>query len=177
MAGFKVKCTFSRNSFTKDKTYNVTNGKLIDDDGDLRPTCMETFENFEQLYLKYPYFELVTEEFTKADLKTGMRVEFRNGDKYIYVDSSAKGFVRGSCSTYLENYSDDLKYDREYNQPQFDIVKVFEEPKYLIDMFSYDCETPLIWKRQEPRDFTKQEAARILSEYFDEVVTVEGVKA
>ena len=45
----KVVCTKKSEGYTLGKIYEVSDGKLIDDDGDARPTGRKKFESFEDL--------------------------------------------------------------------------------------------------------------------------------
>lgn len=80
----------------------------------------------------------------KKDLKDGMVVELRNGQRYLLINNrmlDLGGFVR------LTNYSEDLKNE---NSKGYDIVKVYEiEIAYsLTDIFK-DANLTLTWERKE----------------------------
>ena len=63
----------------------------------------------------------------KEDLKTGMLVETRNGEKYIVLENvyglqllaTGKGYME------LDTHNEDLTYD----EPDLDIVKVYALPR------------------------------------------------
>ena len=101
-------------------------------------------------------------EFTRADLKPGMVVEYRNGARRLVV--SINGFLHlYSTDTYVTHivnaYNDNLTYI--FNNNKQDIVKVYEIVKLSslsCMLTSIDC-LKLIWERNEPVEYTMQEIA------------------
>lgn len=97
-------------------------------------------------------------EFTKADLRTGMKVVLRNGDEAIVM----KGFISsvfggdiiarviGSWDK-LSAYGDDLS--SEY--PDLDIMSVFL-PKSPSQLLTDKATFELVWKREEKTEQQKQ---------------------
>ena len=102
--------------------------------------------------------ELVTQSFTKSDLKTGMGVVLRNGRKgHVLVDTGCVDVIRflenGNYSC-LNDFSDDLTSN--YKQ-QHDIAEVyFTEYQFKLfteGVFEQDC----VFKREEPKPEPKPE--------------------
>ena len=84
--------------------------------------------------------------FTKADLKNGMIIEHRDGDRYMVIGNhlvQEEGFFR------LSDYNDDLM-DRDYRD--YDIVKIYKPITDRVyntsDLFATD-KLDLIWERKE----------------------------
>lgn len=181
---FKVRCVETRDSrFKVNKIYEVNSkGKILDECG-LLSTADSPVDTFEKWFEDGGWtdykFELVTEPkpFTKTDLRTGMRVELRNGNKYVYIDGgNLKGFVNGGQSLFLDWYNNDLFYDNinsgMINKGIYDIVKVFEPADFLIKIFNPNYETKLIYHRHEPRKLTIPEATKLLKEHLEEEIEI-----
>ena len=105
-------------------------------------------------------------EFTKADLKDGMVVECRNGNRYLVVGDRVlrpQGHVR------LDEYTDHLK------RGSYTIVKVYKpnKPIHFNVLFNDDFLT-LIWERKEkpePVEMTLEEVCKALGK---EIKIVKG---
>lgn len=88
----------------------------------------------------------------KSDLKTGMIVETRNGDRYLVMrDPNVKGrdLIRfGGSFMPLKNYDEDLRYSKD----EFTIDKIYSAgitiAHLLKDTDRMDLE--LIWERPKP---------------------------
>lgn len=107
-----------------------------------------------------------SKEMTKADLKTGMIVELRNGIKFtlflntlpftdIFDDYVTDFFCNGSKRewSYLEHYNDDLTFfDRKLSE--YDIIKIYQPSHpYSMQDLTYDFENwTLLWQRPEPKE-------------------------
>lgn len=74
------------------------------------------------------------ETMTKDQLKTGMVVKLRNGEKLMYVDNPKVGaiFLNRSCYLDLEDYDDKLT-ETVCNNSQWDVIEVYA-PTHLPDM-------------------------------------------
>lgn len=109
-------------------------------------------------------------EFTKADLKDGMVVEHRDGDRAIILDGRAigTGFLELNCLT------DDLMYDLDSEN---DIVKVFKSKKCdnKRNLFN-DKNLELIWERTETKRMTTEEMRQKLEELTGEKIEHEPSK-
>jgi hypothetical protein len=121
--------------------------------------------------------ELVTEpqQFTKADLKTGMRVETRIGGIYIVIKNSKfDDFLAniGSGWERLEYYNNDLKMvDKNYSHA--DIVKIYDCP-HESDFLNRNELGKLLWQRPEPKHYTISEAEARLAEIEGNPVKIVG---
>lgn len=114
--------------------------------------------------------DYMQEEFTKADLKSGMAVEYKCKD-------SGKRMVVGNMligedgSNALEFYKDDLT-DGDA-ESRLDIVRVYKiknrrKFKYIMD----DDNLELIWERKEPKKMTIEEMRQKLEELTGEEIEV-----
>lgn len=98
------------------------------------------------------------ESFTKGDLEPGMVVEYRNGDRRLYVNNC----FAGPCSFGdLTAYNSDLTNRYESDR---DVVKIYYGgSKVLEDMTKYPG--GLIWEREKPvKEISSEEAFKILEE-------------
>lgn len=149
---FKVKCVRVEpddTDFTKGKTYNVVNGKLIDNHGRVfeawslpRNGCGD-FAALKKWFERWCDFELVegTKVFTKNDLKTGMFGVMDNGFKFVVVDdrliySNGEWDKVSSLNDKLEMYSKKIMtvYDRttvcSFNILDYAIISNLFNPVY-----------------------------------------------
>lgn len=122
----------------------------------------------------------------KSDLKTGMVVETRNGEKYLVMYSPDFGkrvfisFDGGFLD--LKDYLEDLtfrqpKYIRKFNSHDFDIVKIYTLGETLFDIL-YDknrLQYKTIWQREEIKEMTIDEIEKELG-YRIKIVGDEDVK-
>lgn len=109
-------------------------------------------------------------QFTKSDLKTGMWVEYRNGDKRMAVIDSINGDVFVSSEGYIciKDYNNNLTI--ETYQRDLDVVKVFK-PKTFCSMYRGDY-LELIWQRsEEPKNKIEKTVIRTFT-YNGETITV-----
>lgn len=90
--------------------------------------------------------------FTKSDLKDGMVVEYRNGDRRIVL---AKQFMAPMDILHMpfSSYTDDLK---EHNgDSEYDIVKVYTSKGWNMEYYTKDHHLTLIWEREEKKNAHK----------------------
>lgn len=85
-------------------------------------------------------------EFSKKDLRNGMKVVQRNGDVMIFIDDCL--YERNQYER-IDNYQDNLLFDR-YDETDYDIVKVFESEARTGSFLSFELKQhKLIWERVE----------------------------
>lgn len=103
-------------------------------------------------------------EFTKADLKDGMVVEYRNGERRIVVGEVLYGL---DGFTSLKTHCNDLTYSNSV----LDIVKVYaQKSTSLNSLFKYPGK--IIWERNEEpvtKDVSLEELNAILKEKFPDI--------
>ncbi len=124
----------------------------------------------EEGYVILEWSDYMKKEFTKSDLKDGMIVEHRDGDRAIILDGRAIG------DGFLElNYlTDDLMCDFDSEN---DIVKVFKSKKCdnKRNLFN-DENLELIWEREEVKRMTVEEMRQKLEELTGEKIEYEPSK-
>ena len=99
-------------------------------------------------------------EMTKKDLKNGMVVEIRTGDRCLVIEKSGViNFMNLDGTSYFDEtgMGDDMKAPDVFEH--CDIIKVFAG-----DITLDDCRktTGLIWERKEPKEMTMTEIEKAL---------------
>lgn len=111
--------------------------------------------------------DYMQKEFTKADLKDGMVVKHRNGDKRMVISEALigeNGYADQNC------FREDLTH-RYFKD--LDIVGVYAIQEYnnFADMLS-DYNLELIWERTESKKMTVEEMRQKLEELTGEEIEV-----
>lgn len=111
--------------------------------------------------------DYMQKEFTKADLKDGMVVKHRNGDKKMVISEALigeNGYADQNC------FREDLTH-RYFKD--LDIVGVYAIQEYnnFADMLS-DYNLELIWERTESKKMTVEEMKQKLEELTGEEIEV-----
>ena len=125
--------------------------------------------------------ELVEEKekpFTKADLKSGMVVEYRTGERALVV---ADRFLRFDSHMKFCDYRDGLTLIHPCtfvdDKPSYDITKVYTikngSPLDLHDVFR-DSHIELIWERKEAKPYKEMTVAEIEEKLGHKVKIVDG---
>lgn len=111
--------------------------------------------------------DYMQKKITKADLKDGMVVKHRNGDKRMVISEALigeNGYADQNC------FREDLTH-RYFKD--LDIVGVYAIKEYsnFADMLS-DYNLELIWERKEPKKMTVEEMRKKLEELTGEQIEV-----
>lgn len=113
--------------------------------------CIGFYNNNSMVrYLNFEYIDIEETEklikgeetMTKSDLKDGMVVELRNGDKYVVFLDKIMNISRYIA---IYQYYDNLEADINI----FDIVKIFKSEGWTLKNIFDDDNLTLIWKREE----------------------------
>lgn len=135
-------------------------------------TCYIRGEFSEYWYYKSNGYEILEwsdymqKEFKKADLKSGMVVEYRDGDRRLVID---KYLVGKNAHYELSAYNENLK--NEY--PGLTIMKVFKIcRRAILGNILDDDNLELIWERKEPKKMTVEEMREKLEELTGEEIEV-----
>lgn len=172
---FKVRCIESASGdFTKGEVYDVKSGKIFDNVSYSRGKFTDVNNINHSLNSK---FELVEEpkQFTKADLRTGMILEDRDGNKKIVLLNTAAGDIYRYISDGdrlisnwgdIKNYNDDLTFNGGCRE--FDTMKVYGGNNIYIGMTNQQ----LIWERKSKLHITTSIAIKELSELHKQDVEI-----
>lgn len=117
-------------------------------------------------HIHHKHIEPVVESFTKSDLKTGMRVVYRDGNKRVIVQkvTFAAPSMHGSP---LYHFRDDMLYGGNISIHPLDIMEVYAAPEKCEDFFNLDVRGELLFKREEKTE--KQIQAEKLMEQADKL--------
>ena len=114
-------------------------------------------------YIILEWEDFMEKEFTLSDLKVGMLIENRGGERYV-VAETINGQLIGTNETgftELKNYNADMTFMwKDYEYRFYDIVKVYSKRRRGVNM--YGCDTDyrdLLFQRKEPKELTMQEIA------------------
>lgn len=122
----------------------------------------------EERYKILEWSDYMKKEFTKADLKDGMVVEYRDGKRRLVLNN----FLIGKDGYFdLSNYSENLK---DKNSSDRDVVGVFKVN--IVTNLDYIFRTEnleLIWERTESKKMTTEEMRQKLEELTGEKIEVE----
>lgn len=129
----------------------------------------------ENKYTILEWSDYMRKEFTKSDLKDGMVIEERTGERWaVYGNKMLTNFDWNS----LDEYSDDLR-EIKYKKTEYDIVKVFtvkcEKLACIGDVFK-DENLELIWERTETKRMTAEEIRQKLEELTGDKIEVEPTR-
>lgn len=106
-----------------------------------------------ELIKLYKEIKTMEKEFTKADLKNRMVVEYRDGQRRMVVDNVLMG-VHGHAN--LAEYFDDLT---NYWDSNLDIIKVFDKVNTFSKLSEKDLSKTILWERKEIKEVTMKEIA------------------
>lgn len=110
--------------------------------------------------------DYMNKEFTKANLKSGMVVEYRNGERRLVID---KYLIGNNAHYELSSYNENL--EDEY--PRLTIMKVFKiRQRAILERILDDDNLELIWERKEPKKMTVEEMKQKLEELTGEEIEV-----
>ena len=125
----------------------------------------------ERGYKILEWSDYMKKEFTKADLKDGMVIEYANGKRRLVLND----FIVGKDGYYyLSYYSENLK---DKNSSDRDIVRVFKIN--IVTTLDYIFRTEnleLIWERTESKKMTTEEMRQKLEDLTGENIEVEPSK-
>lgn len=85
-------------------------------------------------------------EFKKEDFYSGMRIETKNGNEYIIVESSVLGIigVRENNWLSIDESKEDLSF---YGSDEFTIMKIYDCPYRTEQFMNINDKGNLIWER------------------------------
>ena len=123
----------------------------------------------ERGYTILEWSDYMKKEFTKADLKDGMVVEYRNLSRRVVIGN---GLIGENGHNILDNYNDTL-LSLDFND--IDIIKVYEiKQPYAFSAMMKDCNLRLIWNRFNTKCMTVEEMRKKLEELTGSTINIIG---
>ena len=152
----------SGESYLKETNYEFCEEEICYIKGEFSPYQYYKSNGYEIL----EWSDYMQKEFTKADLKDGMVVEYRDGDRRLVIDKYLIGKkAHYELSTYNENLED--------GYPGLTIMKVFKiRQRAILERILDDDNLELIWERTEPKKMTVEEMRKKLEELTGEEIEV-----
>lgn len=119
------------------------------------------------------YMGVENKEFTKSDLKDGMVIEYRNGNRFFVFGYK---LLNSDNFEFINDIADDLT-DKKYKNKEFDIMKVYkvkiENLRKLSDILKHE-NLELIWEHIEVKHMTVDEMREKLEELTGEKIEVKS---
>lgn len=142
----------------------------------LKYTCYSGYGTFADWWFYHnegftilEWSDYMKKEFTKADLKDGMVVEYRNLSRRVVIGNSLIG---ENDYNILDNYNDMLL---SLNFSDHDIIKIYEikQPSAFSVMMK-NCNLRLIWNRFNTKCMTVEEMRKKLEELTGSTINIIG---
>ena len=152
----------SGESYLKETNYEFCEEEICYIKGEFSPYQYYKSNGYEIL----EWSDYMQKEFAKADLKDGMVVEYRDGDRRLVIDKYLIGKkAHYELSTYNENLED--------GYPGLTIMKVFKiRQRAILERILDDDNLELIWERTEPKKMTVEEMRQKLEELTGKEIEV-----
>lgn len=100
-------------------------------------------------------------EDNKMELKVGMIVECRNGERYL-VRQMYNNLFGSNNTRYINLHYDEELNENKFSEKDFDIMKIYISNAFVLTkLFDDDCLT-CIWERKEPKKMTLSEISKAL---------------
>ena len=100
--------------------------------------------------------DFMNKEFTKADLKDGMVVEYRDGRRAMFLDNK---LMASSHYTVLSNFTNTLEH---VSMDSVTIVKVYQSKASILESYFNNQYLTLIWERESVKEMTVAEIEKEL---------------
>jgi hypothetical protein len=137
-----------------------------------------TYYVYSGRHLYYYYENLVSKpnevtvveykEDNKMELKEGMIIECRNGNKYLLRKRSDKLICSNFDGWFTATYDEKLN-ENEYYVEELDIMKIYESKAYLLGNLFDNKYLTCIWERKESKKMTLAQISEALG-YEVEVI-------
>ena len=107
-------------------------------------------------------------EDNKMELKEGMIIECRNGDRYL-LRTACGELVASSNYKYMSlDYDEELNENRYFDK-DFDVMKIYTSKSFILNNLFNDNYLECIWERKEPKKMTLAQISKALG-YEVEVI-------
>ena len=126
-------------------------------------------------YLDWKSNEITVVEYkedNKMELKEGMIIECRNGERYL-LRTACGELIASSNDEYINlDYDEELNenkyFDKKFNK-DFDVMKIYISKAFILNSLFNDNYLECIWERKEPKKMTLAQISEALG-YEVEVI-------
>ena len=122
-------------------------------------------------YLDWKSNEITVVEYkedNKMELKEGMIIECRNGERYL-LRTVCGELVASSNDEYMNfDYDEELNENKYFNK-DFDVMKIYTSKAFILNSLFNDNYLECIWERKEPKKMTLAQISEALG-YEVEVI-------
>ena len=122
-------------------------------------------------YLDWKSNEITVVEYkedNKMELKEGMIIECRNGDRYL-LRTTCGELVASSNDKYISLDYDEELNENKYFAKDFDVMKIYTSKAFILNSLFNDKYLECIWERKEPKKMTLAQISEALG-YEVEVI-------
>lgn len=151
-------------TYKKNTYYACANGKL--GYGDI--SCSFCAKDYRETYEFKDVTNINIEEDNKMELKEGMIIECRNGDRYL-LRTACGELVASSNYKYMNLDYDEELNENKYFDKDFDVMKVYTSEAFVLSKLFDDNYLECIWERKEPKKMTLAQISEALG-YEVEVI-------
>ena len=107
-------------------------------------------------------------EDNKMELKEGMIIECRNGDRYLLRTTCGELVASSNDKCISIDYDEELN-DNRYFYKDFDVMKIYTSKSFILNNLFNDNYLECIWERKEPKKMTLAQISEALG-YEVEVI-------
>lgn len=130
--------------------------------------CLNYGNMNSDLKVKLPVVEY--KEDNKMELKEGMIVEYRNGNRYLLRRNlNESTLIFSKIDRWFATTYDEELNENKYHNEDLDIMKVYESKAYVLNSLFDDDYLECIWERKEPKKMTLAQISEALG-YEVEVI-------
>ena len=102
------------------------------------------------------------------ELKEGMIIECRNGERYL-LRTACGELVASSNNEYISLDYDEKLNENKYFYKDFDVMKIYTSKSFILNNLFNDNYLECIWERKEPKKMTLEQISKELG-YEVEVI-------
>ena len=104
------------------------------------------------------------------ELKEGMIIECRNGERYLLRKVNGELFASSNDEYMSVDYDEELN-ENKYFYKDFDVMKIYTSKAFILNSLFNDNYLECIWERKEPKKMT---LAQISEELGYEVEVIDN---
>lgn len=133
----------------------------------LEHTCYRCDDNYNSLmYCSELYYELngftIIEWNEFPNLKEGMVIKTRNGQKFYIRNHWRYGLIASSEKTWIECNDYDNELNLKNKVKEFDIMEIYNTDAVTMETLFADSDLTLIWEREPAEEMTLKEVCEAL---------------